>query len=140
MLGSPVSPRWLAAAALLGALALAGCSSNNPADPTATGPAITAPTTSTDPGTRYLDPATQPLGAVTVETPPLDGAWRDGQTSIARPVPGTPTGPAPYPGSPPAGPSGFGTPDGSYAPASPGGLPNPGVRRSPAPPPPPPLR
>ena len=123
---------------LCATLALAGCSSNNPQDTGATGPAITAPTTSTDPGTRYLDPGAEALGGVTVETPPVDGAWASGQTSIARPVPGTPTmGPS---APAPSGPSGFGSPDGSMAPAAPGGLPTPNVRRSPAPPPPPPLR
>ncbi|MDF1699663.1 MAG: hypothetical protein P1V36_00695 [Planctomycetota bacterium] len=133
--------RFLVGAALLPALllALAGCSSNNnPAQATGD-PNATAPVTSTDPGTRYLDPA-EPIGAVTVETPPVDPSWTGGPTSIARPVPGAA-------GGSPDGPA-LGSPQpGSYqgtfspaTPASPGGLPAPARRSTPPPPPPPPLR
>ena len=113
-------------AALL--LGLAACASgNNPAQGTGDATA-TAPVTTTDPGSRYLDPAAEPIGGVTVETPPVDGAWADGQTSIARPVPGS----TPQGGS-------LGSPDGAPAPLpASGALPAP--NRYPTPPPPPPLR
>lgn len=130
----------LTGAALL--LCLGACASgNNPAqstgDPTATAPAATS-----DPGSRYLDPSAEPIGGLTVETPPVDGAWADGQTSIARPAPGsTPAG------SMPSGRAAAGSPDGGPAPASGslpapvgGPLPAPSQRRTPLPPPPPPLR
>lgn len=105
-----------------------GCASNNNPQEVTGDPNATAPTTSTDSGSRYLDPA-EPIGGITVETPPVDGTWSSGQTSIARPVDGAASG----------------SPDGSAGlpvqpPTTAGGLPQPGVRRSPAPPPPPPLR
>lgn len=107
-----------AAMLLLGSLAFGACANTNPSDTTpARGPTaadVTAPSTTTDPGSRFLD-AEAPLGAITVETQPVDGAWANGQTSIARPAPGSP-----------------------YASGQPD-LPPPETR-SPTPPPPPPLR
>ena len=111
----------LCAACLLAATACA--SQNNPAqssgDPNATAP---APEASSDTGSRYLLPD-DPIGAIPVETAPVDGTWTGGPTSIARPVPGTPQGPPSA--QPPIG-----------APAS-GSLPAPGVRPAQVPPPPP---
>jgi hypothetical protein len=77
-------------------LALAGLgacrSDDGAAKKAAQTPAAPAAATS-DPGSRYLDPAA-PMGGVTVETPPTSGSWTqggwpDGATSIARPA-GTP--------------------------------------------------
>jgi hypothetical protein len=96
------------------ALGLGACAQSNPSDAAsgpATGPAsVTAPSTTTDPGSRFVD-AEAPIGAITVESQPIDGSWTGGPTSIARPAPGSPypngdpdqpgTGPAqPYPPPP----------------------------------------
>lgn len=108
---------------------LAACASgNNPADTTGD-PNVTAPAPTSDPGTRYLG-TDDPIGAIPVETPPVDGTWTGGQTSIARPV---------------GGGAASGSPDGgSMRPAQPlpasGDLPQPNVRSGTTPPPPPPLR
>ena len=118
-------PRILLSAGCL--LLLSACASgNNPQDSTGD-PSITAPAPTSDSGSRYLG-TDAPIGAIPVETAPVDGTWVGGQTSIARPAPGS---------------TAAGTPDGSgYVPPTPpsGDLPNPGVRQTPAPPPPPPLR
>ena len=109
-------------------LLTAGCASNNNPRDVSGDPSATAPSTSTDAGSRYIDPA-DPIGAIPVETAPVDGTWTGGQTSIARPVGGTASG---SPDAPAAQPP--------TQPVGPDGLPQPGVRRSPTPPPPPPLR
>ncbi len=121
--------RLLLCAACL--LVTAACANqNNPAgstgDPNAAAP---APGASSDTGSRYLAPDA-PIGAIPVETAPVDGTWTGGPTSIARPVPGTTQGP----GMPGMGPA-AGSPDGAPS----GGLPAPPRRQTP-PPPPPPLR
>ena len=130
--------RILAVAALFWAgLGLAGCSANETGSTNGGAGIAAAPSTSTDPGSRYLE-AEEALGAVTVETPPVDRSWTGGPTSIARPASGSqPTTRFTQPtGSPDSRP--FGSPD--SRPSSSSDLPPPTSRRTPPPPPPPTLR